>query len=112
MFVFLGFSVGGHIGSAAVAAAAKQCIGDLLSGRAFDNGCTCHQSTEGVLNDLVGRCTECHCGAPRLKAQFEFVEALLNIGKKLSKLTTKEARSKNGKGICVNMTEVVFYYVI
>lgn len=65
-----------------------------------------------MLNDLVGRCTECHCGAPRLKAQFEFVEALLNIGKKLSKLTTKEARSKNGKGICVNLTEVVFYYVI
>ena len=30
--------------------------GDLTSGRAFDNGCTCHLSSEGVKNDLVGEC--------------------------------------------------------
>ena len=29
--------------------------GDLTSGRAFDNGCTCHMSSEGVKNDLVGK---------------------------------------------------------
>lgn len=97
--LFLGVGVGG---SASGVANTEPFIGDLLSGRAFDNGCTCHQSTEGVFNDLVGRCTECHCEAPRLKAQFEFITALLNIGKKLSQLPTKEARSKERKCLCSN----------
>ena len=45
--------------------------GDLSSGRAFDNGCTCHH-------------VECRCGAPRLRAQLEFVGALVNVSKRLS----------------------------
>lgn len=94
LFVLLGFNIGVPVGPSASVPNMKQSIGDLLSGRAFDNGCTCHLSTEGVFNDLVGRCTQCHCGAPRLKAQFEFVRALLNIGKMLSQLSTKEQRSK------------------
>lgn len=73
---------------------AKTTIGDLSSGRAFDNGCVCHQSSEGMFNDLVGRQTECHCGAPRLQCQLEFVRALMTIGKKLQPLPNKEMRSK------------------
>ena len=68
--------------------------GDLNSGRAFDSGCSCHQSTEGVYNDLLGRSTVCHCGAPRLAPEHEFVKALMNIGKRLQSLPTKELRSK------------------
>ena len=59
--------------------------GDLSSGRAFDNGCVCQ---------LAGRHSNCHCGAPRLRAQLEFVGALMNISKHLSQLPTKDMRSK------------------
>lgn len=67
--------------------------GDLTSGRAFDNGCICHSSSEAIVNDLTGRETICQCGAPRLKPQFEFVNALMSIGKKLQILPTKELRT-------------------
>ena len=36
--------------------------GDLASGRAFDSGCVCHQSSEGVKNDLTGKEVTCLCG--------------------------------------------------
>ena len=36
--------------------------GDLATGRAFDNGCVCHQSSEAIVNDLTGKETVCHCG--------------------------------------------------
>ena len=64
--------------------------GDLSSGRAFDNGCTCqHIELAGT-----GRHVECHCGAPRLRAQLEFVGALMNVSKRLSQLPTKDMRSE------------------
>ncbi len=72
----------------------KPQTGDLTSGRAFDSGCRCYESSEGVLNDLLRRRTECHCGAPRLAPQLEFVKALMAIGKKLQQLPTKEQRSE------------------
>ena len=68
--------------------------GDLTSGQAFDNGCVCWNSSEGVLNDLVGKVTECNCGAPRLKSQLHFIQAFMTIGAKLQQLPTKELRSK------------------
>lgn len=40
---------------------AKLCLGDLSSGRAFDNGCLCFESCEGVVNDLRGQKTQCSC---------------------------------------------------
>ena len=46
-----------------------------------------------MFNDLIGRSTECHCGAPRLQSQVEFVKSLMTIGNKLSKLPTKELRT-------------------
>jgi len=64
-------------------------VGDLSSGRAFDNGCTCLPHIE-----LSGRHVVCHCGAPRLRAQLEFVGALVNISKRLSQLPTKDMRSE------------------
>lgn len=67
--------------------------GDLTSGRAFESGCTCHKSSEAVLNDLTGRETVCHCEAPRLMPQLEFVTALMNIAQKLQQLPTKEQRT-------------------
>jgi hypothetical protein len=38
--------------------------GDLATGRAFDNGCVCHQSSEAIVNDLTGKETVCHCELP------------------------------------------------
>lgn len=66
--------------------------GDLATGRAFDNGCLCHRSTEGVKNDLTGKEVFCLCGAPRLSPQIEFVKALMSIGTRLQQLPTKELR--------------------
>lgn len=67
--------------------------GNLTSGRAFESGCICHSSSAGLYNDLVGRTTECQCGAPRLYPQSRFVDVLMNIGKQLSTLPTKERRA-------------------
>ncbi|XP_013384891.1 phosphatidylinositol 4-kinase beta [Lingula anatina] len=71
----------------------RSMLGDLSSGRAFDSGCKCHESSEGVFNDLIGKMTECHCDAPRLLPELEFVKAFINIGKKLQTLQTKEMRT-------------------
>lgn len=40
----------------------KLTLGDLDSGRAFDNGCTCFDSRTGAVNELRGRRTHCSCG--------------------------------------------------
>lgn len=39
----------------------KLCLGDLSSGRAFDNGCACFESCQNIVNDLRGEKTECTC---------------------------------------------------
>lgn len=39
----------------------KLSLGDLSSGRAFDNGCACFESCQSVVNDLRGEKTECSC---------------------------------------------------
>ena len=64
----------------------KLSLGDLTSGRAFDNGCICFESCKAAVNDLCGRKTFCTCGAPRLAPQQEFIRALLSIGKRLGAL--------------------------
>ncbi|EEZ97712.1 phosphatidylinositol 4-kinase beta isoform X2 [Tribolium castaneum] len=71
----------------------RLCMGDLTSGRAFDNGCTCFDSCRGVVNDLRGKKTECTCSAPRLAPELEFMKALISIGKLLSSIPTKEAKT-------------------
>lgn len=89
------------------------------SGRAFESGCICHNSSAGVYNDLRGRATECQCGAPRLQPQLLFVDALMGIGKRLSALSTKEQRSRSRssrlflyfksrlKGFCLKLTKLL-----
>ena len=72
----------------------KLTLGDLASGRAFDNGCSCFDSCKVAVNDLCGRKTHCTCGAPRLAPQQEFIRSLLSIGKRLGKAPTKEAKTQ------------------
>lgn len=71
----------------------KNCLGDLTSGRGFDNGCNCFDSEEARCNSLRGKTVECHCGAHRLSPQQEFVKSLISIGKKLGAQATKEAKT-------------------
>ncbi|XP_033340009.1 phosphatidylinositol 4-kinase beta fwd isoform X2 [Megalopta genalis] len=71
----------------------KVSLGDLSSGRAFDNGCTCFYSCQGVVNDLRGQKTDCICNAPRLAPELEFIQALISIGKLLGTIPTKESKT-------------------
>ncbi|XP_026481946.1 phosphatidylinositol 4-kinase beta-like [Ctenocephalides felis] len=71
----------------------KLTLGDLDSGRAFDNGCTCFDSRTGAVNELRGRRTYCSCGAPRLAPQMEFIQSLLTIGRLLATVPSKETRT-------------------
>ena len=72
----------------------KLTLGDLTSGRSFDNGCICFDAYKVEINDLKGRTTYCTCGAPRLAPQQEFIKALISIGKRLGALPTKEAKTQ------------------
>lgn len=67
-------------------------LGDLTSGRAFDNGCVCFNGFNGVCNDLLCSKVQCHCGAPRLTAQYEFIKCLISIGLRLQAVPTKEVK--------------------
>ncbi|CAF3519833.1 unnamed protein product [Adineta steineri] len=68
---------------------ARLCLGDLNSGRAFDNNCICFESVNGF------RRRECTCNAPKLAPVREFMTALINIGKKLPHVPTKEKKTQN-----------------
>lgn len=68
----------------------RSVLGDLSSGRAFDNGCRCFSETQTscsfCLPAQVSKqvsLIECHCGAPRIKPEYEFIRCLMNIGKKV-----------------------------
>ena len=93
-FPFSGIYTPTPLKRSASSADTKGIVGDLTTGRAFDSGCTCQDSSEGLFNNLVGRITECHCGAPRLRSQLEFIRAFMSIGKRLQQLPTKELRSE------------------
>lgn len=41
--------------------AGKLSLGNLSSGRAFDNGCICFDNCQSVVNDLKGKKTETEC---------------------------------------------------
>lgn len=69
------------------------CLGDLSTGRAFDNGCICFESVRGTVNDLLGHKTVCSCGAPKLAAQREFVKSLIDIGRNLTHLPSKTEKT-------------------
>ncbi|CAF1247199.1 unnamed protein product, partial [Didymodactylos carnosus] len=67
----------------------KLCLGDINSGRAFDNNCLCFESVHGF------RRRECTCNASKLGPEHFFMTALVNIGKKLPQVPTKEKKSQN-----------------
>jgi hypothetical protein len=69
-------------------------LGDLTSGRAFDSGCACFDSCRAAVNDLKGKTTLCTCGAPRLAPEQEFLRCLISIGRRLSSLPDKEAKTQ------------------
>ncbi|KRF81598.1 phosphatidylinositol 4-kinase beta isoform X2 [Drosophila virilis] len=84
------------------AAPAKLCLGDLSSGRAFDNGCTCFETVRGQVNGLLGHRTFCNCGAPKTSPQKEFMKALMNAGKNLTSLPSK-AEKTSALRMCLNL---------
>ncbi|XP_055610892.1 phosphatidylinositol 4-kinase beta isoform X2 [Uranotaenia lowii] len=71
------------------------CLGDLSTGRAFDNGCLCFESVRGTVNDLLGQQTVCSCGAPKLTPEKEFMKALIDIGRMLTSLQTKMEKTSH-----------------
>jgi len=75
----------------------KLSLGDLTSGRAFDNGCTCLDSLRGAVSCLRGGSTllpTCMCTAPRLAPQQEWVRALVSVGKRLGTLPDRESKTQ------------------
>jgi hypothetical protein len=95
----------------------KLTIGDLMSGRAFDNNCNCldvhllnhefkmnslsknpqheeHLNRENIPRSISNIDFECKCNAPRLAPEFEFTKALISIGKKLVRLGSKELKTQ------------------
>ena len=75
----------------------KLSLGDLTSGRAFDNGCTCLDSLRGAVSCLRGGSTllpTCMCAAPRLAPQQEWVRALVSVGKRLGTLPDRESKTQ------------------
>lgn len=83
-----------HLGGSS--ASRKNTLGDLSSGRAFDNGCTCYDSCDGFVTDLRGGPgrLECHCQAPRLSAQNQFIKVLISLGLRLQAVSTKERKTQ------------------
>lgn len=71
----------------------RLCLGDLSTGRAFDNGCSCFESVRGTVNDLLGHKTVCTCGASKLTAQREFMKSLVDIGRDLTPLPSKTEKT-------------------
>lgn len=69
-------------------------LGDLTSGRAFDNNCQCLDSLSSAVNDLRGMSTACVCNAPRLAPEQEFVKALIGVGKRLGTLPDRESKTQ------------------
>ncbi|RWS27853.1 uncharacterized protein B4U80_00959 [Leptotrombidium deliense] len=69
-------------------------LGDLSSGHAFDNGCVCFKGYSGICNDLRGEKITCHCGAPRLTVEYEFIKHLISIGTRLQTVPSKDVKSQ------------------
>ena len=67
------------------AASAAQQLGDLTTGRAFDNNCVC----PGLNNQV------CLCGAKRLAPEQHFVHALVSISTRLAPLPDKDTRTQS-----------------
>lgn len=71
----------------------RLCLGDLSTGRAFDNGCSCFDTVRGTVNGLLGQKTVCICGVSKLAPQREFMKSLIDIGRNLTSLPTKSEKT-------------------
>ncbi|MCP9263033.1 Phosphatidylinositol 4-kinase beta [Dirofilaria immitis] len=71
----------------------KEIFGDLTSGGAFGNGCSCFDD-ERYLCDKENMKAECKCGALKIQPEQEFVKALMNIGNKLKVFSNKDERTR------------------
>ncbi|KAI1289586.1 Phosphatidylinositol 4-kinase beta [Halotydeus destructor] len=71
---------------------AARTVGDLRSGHAFDNGCVCVEPNSSIVSDLKVDRPLCHCGAPRLSVENEFIKCLISIGTKLQAAPSKEIK--------------------
>lgn len=69
-------------------------IGDLSTGHAFDNGCVCFDSCANVCNELRGEEIRCQCGAPRLLAEYEFINCLMKISTRIQKSNSKDVKTQ------------------
>jgi len=69
-------------------------LGDLTSGRAFDSGCICSDLINRVHELKINPPKGCQCGAPRLAAQNEFVQSLINIGAHLQAAPCKDIKAQ------------------
>lgn len=58
----------------------KLSLGDLSSGRAFDNGCVCFETCQGVVNDLRGKKTECTCSVGFFLLNFIYLLCVCSRG--------------------------------
>ncbi|KAG8197688.1 hypothetical protein JTE90_001612 [Oedothorax gibbosus] len=67
---------------------------DLATGSAFDNGCKCFESCRSICSDLRGQVVHCHCQAPRLGVEQDFVQSLMSIGLRLQPVLTKELKTQ------------------
>ncbi|KAF6020021.1 PI4KB [Bugula neritina] len=79
------------------ASSRNNAAGDLMSGKAFDNGCICRLDNYAeVVHSLLsgGGSQQCRCCAHQLQPEMEFVNALMNIGIKLGTLDTKEQKTQ------------------
>ena len=81
----------------------KESLGDLSSGRAFDNGCICSELSRPVPTpDICHKMVTfpnvqqscCSCGAARLSSQLEFIRSLLNIGSNLQCVPSKDMKAQ------------------
>ncbi|XP_054719481.1 phosphatidylinositol 4-kinase beta-like isoform X2 [Uloborus diversus] len=80
--------------ASAIGTLSKNAPKDLASGYAFDNGCKCFDSCKSICSDLRGQIVHCHCQAPRLSAEQDFVQALMSIGLRLQAVLTKELKTQ------------------
>ncbi len=76
----------------------RNCLGDLTSGHGFDNGCMCFEPSFSFTTTTTTRgggspSSACACGATRLLPQLEFVKSLIQIGKNLSAIATKDDKT-------------------
>uniref|UniRef100_A0A8R1TQK8 Phosphatidylinositol 4-kinase beta n=1 Tax=Onchocerca volvulus TaxID=6282 RepID=A0A8R1TQK8_ONCVO len=69
-------------------------FGDLTSGSAFDNGCSCFDDEQCIFDKENVMKMQCKCEALKIQPEQEFVKALMHIGNKLKIFSSKDERTR------------------